>query len=77
MAGFALRGANSSESCQPPEPNTWAACVEGSGMGMNALPFVSSPHAERRYQKRQGQRHTLSRMLVSGEARERHSPWVL
>jgi hypothetical protein len=50
MAAFALRGASSS---QPQEPNTWATCAEGRGMGLKALPFVSSSHADRVYQRRQ------------------------
>jgi hypothetical protein len=74
MAGFALRGASSS---QPQEPSTWLTCVEVSGMGLNATPFVSYSPAERGYQTRQGQRYTLSRILVSGEARQRHTPWVV
>jgi hypothetical protein len=74
MAGFSHRGASSN---QPQDPGTWAACVEGSGMGMNALPFVSSSHAKRGYQTPPWQRDALSRVLVSGGARERHAPWLV
>jgi hypothetical protein len=40
-------------------------------MGLTALPFASSSHAERVYQTRQGQRDASSYMLVFDEARER------